>query len=243
MRREIVFLLVALSATIAVAPAIGGSAVAAEEAPGHGDAENVSIRSKGPGPCALRFDSLRRSVVRVDPPRDSALRLDRSFTLEAWISLEKVAGYNTDLIGFEGGWRLWLGGHTNILYFDKAGKFGKLNVGRWTHVAVSCDARGEVVLCPLAILKEDASKWNPKCDQYADITRNVAADTGSTLVDLRAAVKAFMRNEGTELAPDGTLVFRRKLLTYDGVHLNARGCEVVADLISRGICKALQKQP
>ena len=81
----------------------------------------------------------------------------------------------------------------------------------------------------------------PACDRHADITRDVAAETGSTLVDLRLAVKALMRNEGTELAPDGRLVFRRKLLTYDGVHLNARGCEVVADLIARGICEALRK--
>jgi len=50
-----------------------------------------------------------------------------------------------------------------------------------------------------------------------------------------------MRNKGTKLNPDGTLAFRQKLLTYDGVHLNARGCEVMADLIARGICEALRK--
>ncbi|MHC4248269.1 MAG: LamG-like jellyroll fold domain-containing protein, partial [Planctomycetota bacterium] len=82
--------------------------------------------------------------MRVDAPRGSALLLDRDFTLDAWISQEKVGGYNTDLIGFEDGWRLWLGGHTNILYFDKAGKFGKLRVGEWTHVAVSCSPDGEI---------------------------------------------------------------------------------------------------
>ena len=105
-----------------------------------------------------------------------------------------------------------------------------------------CRASGaKVVLSPLAILKEDAGSWNAKCDRYADITRKVATETGSTLVDLRRAVKAFMRNEGTELNPDGTLAFRRNLLTYDGVHLNALGCEVMADLIAQGICEALRE--
>jgi lysophospholipase L1-like esterase len=104
-----------------------------------------------------------------------------------------------------------------------------------------CKAAGaKVVLAPLAVLKENAGRLNPRCDHYAAITRAVAAETGATLVDLRKAFVACLRNNGTDVAPDGTRTFRGKLLTYDGVHANAAGNEVVADLMAQGIVDALR---
>jgi lysophospholipase L1-like esterase len=106
-------------------------------------------------------------------------------------------------------------------------------------VALCESAGARVVLATLAVLKETGAKLNPKCDQYAAITRTVAAETGATLVDLRAAFVAYLRNEGVERAADGSLRVRGKLLTYDGVHANAKGSEVVADLMAQGIVEAL----
>lgn len=110
-------------------------------------------------------------------------------------------------------------------------------------VAMCEKAGAKVVLAPLAVLKETGGKLNPKCDQYAAITRKVAADTGATLVDLRRAFVAYLQNNGTDVAADGTLTFRGKLLTYDGVHANARGNELLADLIAQGIVEALRQKP
>ena len=105
-----------------------------------------------------------------------------------------------------------------------------------------CEAVGaKVVLATLAVLQEDGARLKPKCDQYAVLTRKVAAETNASLVDLRKAFVAYLRNNGTVLQPDGTVKCRGKLLTYDGVHANAEGNEVLADLIAQGICEALKR--
>ncbi len=98
-----------------------------------------------------------------------------------------------------------------------------------------------VVLAPLAVLKENAGKWNPKADEFVEITRKVAADTGAGLADVRKAFKAYLQNNGTETLPDGTITFKGKLLTYDGVHANEEGGKVVADIISQAVCDAMKK--
>lgn len=105
-----------------------------------------------------------------------------------------------------------------------------------------CEAAGaKVVLSTLAVLQEDGAKLKPKCDQYAALTRKVAAETGAALVDLRKAFVAYLQSNGTALQPDGRVKCRGKLLTYDGVHANAQGNEILADLIAQGICDALRK--
>ena len=81
---------------------------------------------------------------------------------------------------------------------------------------------------------------NARCDEYAAITRKVAADTGTTLVDLRKACFAYLQNNNPELRLDGSLRFSQKgILTGDGVHLHCKGGELVADMISQGIVEAL----
>ena len=85
---------------------------------------------------------------------------------------------------------------------------------------------------------------NARCDEYAGITRKVAAATGTTLVDLRQACFAYLQNNNRELRLDGSLRFAPTgVLTGDGVHTNAEGTELIADMISQGIVAALRKQP
>ena len=137
---------------------------------------------------------------------------------------------------------IWLGVN-DVWHGPKGTSPEDFEAGLRKMVAMCEKAGAKAVLAPLAVLKETGGTLNPKCDQYAAITRKVAADTGATLVDLRRAFVAYLQNNGTDAAPDGTLTFRGKLLTYDGVHANARGNELLADLIAQGICDALRPKP
>ena len=102
-------------------------------------------------------------------------------------------------------------------------------------------ANAKVVLAPPAILGEDAGNWNPKVDQYADITRKVAKETGATVADLRKACVAFTQNNGYDILPNGALKYQANLLAFDGVHFNDTGSDIVVDLISQAICNSLKK--
>lgn len=87
----------------------------------------------------------------------------------------------------------------------------------------------------------DKNARNAKADEYAELTRKVAAETGATLVDLRKSCMAFLRNENRELRLNGSLRFADTgILTGDGVHANGRGNELLADLICQGIFEALR---
>lgn len=134
---------------------------------------------------------------------------------------------------------IWLG--VNDVWHGKNGTSPEDFEAGLKKMVVMARAAGAkaVVLAPLAVLKEDAGKWNPKADEYVDITRKVAADTNAGLADVRKAFKAYLQNNGTETLPDGSLTFKGSLLTYDGVHANDDGGKVVADIIAQAIFNAL----
>lgn len=97
------------------------------------------------------------------------------------------------------------------------------------------------VLATLAIMKERVGERNEKCDRFAQITRDVAKDTDTTLVDLRAAFMAAMDNESVTVRPGGAWTSDPHLLAHDGVHPNGRGERIIADLIARGIVEAMKR--
>jgi lysophospholipase L1-like esterase len=81
-----------------------------------------------------------------------------------------------------------------------------------------------------------------KIDQFAEITRKVAGDTGTTLVDLRKAYVAYLQNYNAALGVDGTLdIAESGILTYDGVHPSGRGAALLADLIGEGVYQGLKR--
>lgn len=83
-----------------------------------------------------------------------------------------------------------------------------------------------------------------RIEQYCSITRKVALDTQTTLVDLRRACIAYLQNSNAQLRVDGTLYFRSSgLLTYDGVHPSSAGVSLLANLLSDGLCRALAANP
>jgi N-acetyl-beta-hexosaminidase/lysophospholipase L1-like esterase len=84
---------------------------------------------------------------------------------------------------------------------------------------------------------------DPKIEHYAKITRQVANETRTTLVDLRKACVAYLQNHNAQLRVDGTLYFQSSgVLTYDGVHPSSKGVALLANLISDGIRRALSGQ-
>ncbi|MCF7734358.1 MAG: family 20 glycosylhydrolase [Akkermansiaceae bacterium] len=93
-------------------------------------------------------------------------------------------------------------------------------------------------------LPDSRNADDPKIEQYTELTRKVARDTGTTLVDLRRPYVAYLQNHNAQLRVDGTLYFKDPgVLTYDGVHPNATGVELLANLIGQGIFTALGPAP
>jgi lysophospholipase L1-like esterase len=92
-------------------------------------------------------------------------------------------------------------------------------------------AGGRVVLCTPTVIHEKkagTNKLDTLLDEYANISRGVAKETGSPLCDLR---KAFLDH----LAKANTDDKEKGILTTDGVHLNDAGNRLVADTILAAI--------
>jgi lysophospholipase L1-like esterase len=85
-------------------------------------------------------------------------------------------------------------------------------------------AGARVILCTPSVIGEKPDGTNERdtmLDEYADISRKVAAETGVQLNDLRKAFLAYEKDNNKEDKPKG-------VLTGDGVHLNPAGNKLVA---------------
>jgi len=94
----------------------------------------------------------------------------------------------------------------------------------------------KVVLCTPSTIGEKTDGSNPldsMLEEYSAISRKVAADTGSTLCDLRKAFLSHLKKHN----PDNK---QRGILTGDGVHLNGAGNKFLADRASEAIAKRLK---
>jgi lysophospholipase L1-like esterase len=86
-------------------------------------------------------------------------------------------------------------------------------------------AGARVLLCTASVIGEKRDGANPldaMLDEYCDISRLVARDTTSQLVDLRRAFLDHLKLHNPDDAD-------KNVLTSDGVHLNAAGNRFVAD--------------
>lgn len=93
---------------------------------------------------------------------------------------------------------------------------------------------GTPVLCTPTVIGEKKSGTNPlddMLDEYADITRGVAADVKAPLIDLRAACVAHLAEHNEADAKEG-------ILTTDGVHLTAGGNAFLAARMVEGLQEA-----
>jgi isoamyl acetate esterase len=95
-------------------------------------------------------------------------------------------------------------------------------------------AGARVVLCTPSVIGEKASGTNhedPMLDEYSDISRRVAGETGSEMCDLR---KAFVRYISKNNPADS----EKGILTTDRVHLNEAGNRLVAGEILQVLDRA-----
>lgn len=96
----------------------------------------------------------------------------------------------------------------------------------------------KIVLCTPSTIGEKtdgSNKLDAMLEEYSTISRKVAADTGSTLCDLRKAFLSHLKKHN----PDNK---SRGILTGDGVHLNKAGNQFVAAQAAEAIAKALAKK-
>ncbi len=89
------------------------------------------------------------------------------------------------------------------------------------------NAGARVVLCTPSVIGEKNDGSNPEdrmLEEYSDISRRVAKETGSTLCDLHKAFGAYLRdhNPGND---------EKGILTVDRVHLNDQGNRFVEEEI------------
>ena len=98
-------------------------------------------------------------------------------------------------------------------------------------------ADAKIVLCTPSAIGEKTDGSNlldQMLEEYATISRKVAAETGVTLCDLRKAFLDHLKQQNPENKESG-------ILTEDGVHLNAAGNRFVAAQAAEAIAKALKK--
>jgi lysophospholipase L1-like esterase len=103
------------------------------------------------------------------------------------------------------------------------------------------------VLTTLAVNGERPDGGNPNdatYDQFAQIARDVAASTHTTLVDLRTAYIDYeMNNNPLVLQHSGPTYLTTGILTYDGIHPTDLGNSLLADQIAEGIYQSLVPEP
>jgi len=93
------------------------------------------------------------------------------------------------------------------------------------------EAGARVILCTPTVIGEKPDGSNERdamLDEYAAISRKVATDTGSQMVDLRKAFIDHLKANNAEGKPKG-------VLTGDGVHLNPAGNKLVAVEMGKAI--------
>ena len=99
-------------------------------------------------------------------------------------------------------------------------------------------AGATVVLATPSVIGEKtdgSNKLDKMLDEYSEVSRKVAADTGVQLCDLHQAFAEHLKKNN----PDNK---ERGILTGDGVHLNAAGNRFVADRASEAILAAMKKR-
>lgn len=85
----------------------------------------------------------------------------------------------------------------------------------------------EAMLCTPSVIGEDPdsdASTNQRLMTYAELSRTVAAQTGSPVCDLRVAFEQYLRVHNPDKVYDS-------ILTTDGVHLNPRGNRFVAEVV------------
>lgn len=85
----------------------------------------------------------------------------------------------------------------------------------------------QVILCTPSVIGEEPAmdgEINQQLDQYSDVVRAVAAESGVGICDLRSEFKEYLKDNNPVNQREG-------ILTTDGVHLNPEGNRFLAKLM------------
>ena len=104
-------------------------------------------------------------------------------------------------------------------------------------VAMSKKAGATVILCTPSVIGEklQGNKFSEQLDEYAAITRKLAADEGVALCDIHEAFLAELKRVNVDNQNKG-------YLTKDGVHMNTAGNALLADQISQCLVRTLKER-
>ena len=111
---------------------------------------------------------------------------------------------------------------------------GEFEKGLETLVEKIRHAGAKVILCTPTVIgekKAGTNKLDEMLDEYADVTRAVAAKAKTSLVDLRAACVEHLAEHNRDDAEHG-------ILTTDGVHLTPAGDAFIAARMVEGLGRA-----
>jgi len=89
------------------------------------------------------------------------------------------------------------------------------------------DIGARVILCTPTVIGEKPDGANPddeRLDQYSDISRKVATETSSQLLDLRKGFITYLKEHNSKNASEG-------ILTSDSVHMNPAGNQLLSKLV------------
>ena len=84
-----------------------------------------------------------------------------------------------------------------------------------------------VILCTPTVIGEKTdgtNKYDKMLDEYSEISRSVAKETGSQLLDLRKMFMTYLKNHNPDNVAKG-------ILTADTVHLNKNGNQFLSSLV------------
>lgn len=103
-------------------------------------------------------------------------------------------------------------------------------------IAMSRKVGATVMLCTPSVIGEEMNeknKFEPKLNEYADVTRNLAKEGKTGLCDIHEVFLAELKKVNTEQKHKGNL-------TYDGVHMNEAGNALLAELMATGLTATLE---
>lgn len=149
----------------------------------------------------------------------------------------KLGGSMAELVASEqpGLLMIYLGVN-DVWHGDKGTTPEDFEAGLRTMLAIGTKSGAKVVLCTPSIIGEEreGNQLNQKLGEYAEIVRRVSRAEGLTLCDLHASFLAELGRVNPNNEHQGKL-------TYDGVHMNDAGNQLIAEELAKAIVRAFEQ--
>ena len=176
----------------------------------------------------LRMDSMLKAEKKENQYELIGSGISANKVYDLYLRLEDdVLSKNPDIVviyvGVNDVWhKTLLGTGTDA---DKFEKFYQAIIKKLT------DRNIKVILCTPAVVGEKTDMSNPldgDLNRYSNIIRDLAKSNGLPLVDLRKKFQEYLKNNNPENK-------EKEVLTYDKVHMNNKGNQLLADEMWKAI--------